>query len=48
MEKKVYVTPEVTKVEFDAHDRITASGCWQSWGIGPDNCWVSDCGNYYA
>ena len=31
-EKKVYETPEVTKVEFDASDRITASGssdyCW--------------------
>lgn len=27
MEKKFYVTPEVTKVEFDASDRITASVC---------------------
>ena len=27
MEKKPYETPEVTKVEFDASDRITASGC---------------------
>lgn len=27
MEKKVYETPEVTKVEYDASDRITASGC---------------------
>ena len=26
-EKKVYETPEVTKVEFDASDRITASRC---------------------
>ena len=26
-EKKVYETPEVTKVEFDASDRITASSC---------------------
>ena len=26
-EKKVYETPEVIKVEFDASDRITASGC---------------------
>ena len=26
-EKKVYETPEVTKVEFDASDRITASAC---------------------
>ena len=25
--KKTYETPEVTKVEFDASDRITASGC---------------------
>ena len=36
-EKKVYETPEVTKVEFDASDRITASGCSvypvaESWG----------------
>lgn len=29
-EKKVYETPEVTKVEFDASDRITASGCGSS------------------
>ena len=28
-EKKVYETPEVTKVEYDASDRITASGCPQ-------------------
>ena len=27
MKKKVYETPEVTKVEFDASDRITASPC---------------------
>ena len=26
-EKRIYETPEVTKVEFDASDRITASGC---------------------
>lgn len=26
-EKKAYKTPKVTKVEFDAGDRITASGC---------------------
>ncbi len=26
-EKKVYETPVVTKVEFDASDRITASSC---------------------
>ena len=39
MEKKVYETPEVTKVEFDASDRITASGCdtlpdFTDWGNG--------------
>ena len=39
MEKKVYETPEVTKVEFDASDRITASGCetvpsFTDWGSG--------------
>ena len=38
-EKKVYETPEVTKVEFDASDRITASGCgspseWTNLGEG--------------
>ena len=38
-EKKVYETPEVTKVEFDASDRITASGCetvpsFSEWGSG--------------
>ncbi len=27
MEKKVYETPGVTKVEYDASDRITASSC---------------------
>lgn len=27
-EKKTYETPEVTKVEFDASDRITASSCF--------------------
>ena len=26
-EKKTYETPEITKVEFDASDRITASSC---------------------
>ena len=31
MEKKVYETPEVTKVEFDASDRITASRCSQGF-----------------
>ena len=40
-EKKVYETPEVTKVEFDASDRITASGCDYSadWSA-PDRCTV--------
>ncbi len=33
-EKKVYETPEVTKVEFDASDRITASGCAEATGAG--------------
>ena len=27
MDKKAYETPTVTKVEFDASDRITASSC---------------------
>lgn len=27
MEKKVYETPEVTKVEIDFSDRIVAAGC---------------------
>ena len=30
MEKKVYQTPEVIKVEYDASDRITATGCTQT------------------
>lgn len=41
MEKKVYETPEVTKVEFDASDRITASGCDSLWLFADDgdpNC----------
>ena len=39
-EKKVYETPEVTKVEYDASDRITASACnWQMMeGPAIDNC----------
>ena len=39
-EKKVYETPEVTKVEFDASDRITASGCTPtgSWESGVPAC----------
>ncbi len=38
-EKKVYETPEVTKVEYDTSDRITASG---SCDIGPsfDGCTI--------
>ena len=42
-EKKVYETPEVTKVEFDASDRITASGCTR-----PENrstAGIPDCAN---
>ena len=34
-EKKVYEVPEVTKVEFDASDRITASGCHTSHQADP-------------
>ena len=43
MEKKLYETPEVTKVEFDASDRITASECW----VGPDykNAGEDECRN---
>ena len=42
MEKKFYQTPEVTKVEYDASDRITASECEDapsntSWG--DSTCW---------
>lgn len=35
-EKKVYETPVVTKVEFDASDRITASSC--GGGSRSDHC----------
>lgn len=35
-EKKVYETPEVTKVEFDASDRITASTCKMPSFFGDD------------
>lgn len=31
MEKKVYETPEVTKVEIDFSDRIIAAGCTFTW-----------------
>ena len=40
-EKKVYETPEVTKVEFDASDRITASVCGRPANrsvAGVDDC----------
>lgn len=40
-EKKVYETPEVTKVEFDASDRITASGCTPGH-LGYSYLWNSD------
>lgn len=33
-EKKTYETPVVTKVEFDASDRITASGCSHQGAVG--------------
>ena len=42
MEKKVYETPEVTKVEFDASDRITASSCEPNgymWHDGTSDCY---------
>ena len=29
-EKKVYETPEVTLVEFDASDHVTASYCFET------------------
>lgn len=32
MEKKVYETPEVTKVEIDFSDRIIAAGCGMVYG----------------
>ena len=42
MEKKAYETPEVTKVEYDASDRITASAC-SDWYEDPNNyCVFSD------
>lgn len=31
-QKKVYETPVVTKVEYDASDRITASSCLSHLG----------------
>ena len=34
-EKKVYEAPEVTKVEFDTSDRITASACSTSHQADP-------------
>lgn len=37
-EKKVYETPEVTKVEFDASDRITASGCSDIFASDDTTC----------
>lgn len=42
-EKKVYETPEVTKVEFDASDRITASGCARP--ASRSNMGKTDCAN---
>ena len=37
-EKKTYETPEVTKVEFDASDRITPSSCEGVSPGGLDDC----------
>ena len=37
-EKKVYETPEVTKVEFDASVRITASACFTPRLFWPHGC----------
>lgn len=38
-EKKVYETPVVTKVEYDASDRITASICvFTSFGWDDSDC----------
>lgn len=42
-EKKVYETPEVTKVEFDASDRITASGCARP--ANRSTAGIPDCAN---
>ena len=38
MEKKVYETPEVTKMEYDASDRITASTCSYVFEIVDSDC----------
>lgn len=35
-EKKIYEAPEVTKVEFDASERITAS--WTQCAFSTDSC----------
>ena len=42
MEKKVYETPEVTKVEFDGSDRITASTLGSGCGTRPFENMFSD------
>ena len=42
-EKMVYETPVVTKVEFDASDRITASSCGsEAWASGLGYCNLED------
>ena len=41
-EKKVYETPEVTKVKYDASDRITASMCLTGYDRGFTFC------NFYS
>ena len=38
-EKKTYETPEVTKVEYDASDRITASSCIATDDPGDYGCY---------
>ena len=37
-EKKVYETPEVTKVEFDSSDRVAASACIGAKTINNPGC----------
>ena len=39
---KVYETPEVTKVEYDASDRITASLCTLSHDSTDSECTYAD------
>lgn len=42
-EKKAYEPVEITKVEFDARDRITASGCNTNapdYDTNVSVCWI--------